>query len=267
MLERNTVSWNTMLSAYVDHGELEKLVYLFIQMRNENVPFAHLTFIAVLQGCSELGSIDFCRRLHFDISLCGYDNYHSEAATLIHAYGSCGSTKDAEAVLDGLHEPHIVSWNACVAGYAQDGNHESSIHITRKLMLAGNVPDDATLTSILTACSHYGLVVKGFDYLHHICMHHEVIPDVKHYGIMVDLLGRADDFKHVQRLLEMMPMPPDLTLWLCLLRACCFHGNFVLAKQAFDFLLHLAPKHGAAYVLFSNIHAEVALEDAFNKAD
>ncbi|KAI5056922.1 hypothetical protein GOP47_0028740 [Adiantum capillus-veneris] len=267
LLERNTVSWNAILSAYVDHGELDKVLYLFIRMNNDDIPFSQLTFIALLQSCSELGSLDLGRRLHFDSCLCGYEQHHSVAATLIHAYGSCGSTTDAQAVLDGLWEPHIVSWNACIAGYAQDGNHESSMHATSKLMLAGNVPDDATLTSILTACSRYGLVSRGFDYLHSICAHCEVTPDVKHYGIMVDLLGRAGNFNHVQRLLEMMPMPPDLMLWLCLLSACRFHGNFVLANQAFDFLLHLAPKQGAAYVLFSNIRADIALEDFLNEAD
>lgn len=267
LLERNIVSWNAMLAAYVEQGEAEKTLHLLAQMRIENLPFTDITFIAFLQGCAVLGSLDFCKRLHYDVCACGYDYHYSVAATLIHAYGSSGSTTNAQAVLDGLREPHIVSWNACVAGYAQDGKHELSMHATNEPLLAGNMPDDATLTSILTACSRLGLVAEGFRYLHVICTHYKVVPDVKHYAIMVDLLGRAGDFKHVQRFLEMMPMPGDLTLWLCLLSACRFHGNFVLAKQAFDCLLHLEPKNAAAYVLFANIHADIALEDVLNEAD
>ncbi|KAH7428533.1 hypothetical protein KP509_09G005800 [Ceratopteris richardii] len=267
LIERNIVSWNALLSSYVEHSEVENFLQLFLWLKRENLAFTDLTFIAVLQGCSELGNLELCRQVHFDIYSSEFDRYHSVIATLINAYGSSGSMTDAQAVFNELVEPHTVSCNACVAGHARDGHQEASLHFIDEMILESNVLDEATLTSILSACSHSGVVDKGFDYLHLVCTHYAMVPAVKHYGIMIDLLGRAGDFKHAERLLEMIPMPPDATLWLSLLSSCRFHGNLMLAKQAFISLLHVQPKHGAAYVLFSNLCAEIELEVFLDEAD
>eukprot|EP00250_Pteridium_aquilinum_P032610 c46229_g1_i1 orf=53-349(-) len=91
---------------------------------------------------------------------------------------------------------------------------------------------------------------------------YSITPKLKHFTCMVDLLGRAGNFRTLVDLLMRIPVQPDLNLWLCLLGACRIHGNVELAKMAFENAVDLQPTGTAAYVLMSNIYSsqEFALE-------
>ncbi|KAF9606846.1 hypothetical protein IFM89_029303 [Coptis chinensis] len=60
---------------------------------------------------------------------------------------------------------------------------------------------------------------------------HKLEPNVKHYGCMVDLLGRAGLLKEAEELIESMPIPPDVATWGALLGACKKHGNTKMAER------------------------------------
>jgi hypothetical protein len=78
---------------------------------------------------------------------------------------------------------------------------------------------------------------------------------------MVDLLGRAGNFKVLESMLAKMPVRADLTFWLCLLSVCRIHGNVELGKKAFDQAVSLQPEHPATYVFMSNIYADAGLQE------
>jgi Flp pilus assembly protein TadD len=80
-------------------------------------------------------------------------------------------------------------------------------------------------------------------------------PDIKHYGSILDLVGRAGLFEMAECLVNRMPMPADLSAWLCLLGACRAHGNVELARKAFDRAVHLKPEQDTAYIVMSSMHA------------
>lgn len=153
---------------------------------------------------------------------------------------------DAQVLFDKLSEPDIVSWNACIAGHAEEGNSLASLHMFEKLKLAGVKPDNVTFTSVLSACSHTGFVIKGLEYFESMSREYGLTPDLKHYSSMLDLLGRAGDFKEAGEMLGRMPMQADQAVWMCLLNACRTYGNLKLAKQVFDDAVKLQVKQATA---------------------
>ena len=56
-------------------------------------------------------------------------------------------------------------------------------------------------------------------------------------------------------------MPNNLNVWLFLLGACRAHGNFELAKQAFDHAIALQPMEATVYILMANIYADAEVYD------
>eukprot|EP00250_Pteridium_aquilinum_P021965 c25273_g10_i1 orf=214-2037(+) len=115
---RDIVSWNVMLSAYVEQGEEEKAFLLYRQMAKESISLDHATLSCTLQACSSLGSLEICNQVHFDVVSGGYDLATSVTAPLLHAYANCASMVDAQAVWNELCDPDIISWTTCIAGYA-----------------------------------------------------------------------------------------------------------------------------------------------------
>ncbi|KAI3473251.1 hypothetical protein Pfo_030543 [Paulownia fortunei] len=63
---RNVYSWNSMISGYARHGDGHKALEIFTQMKLENQPPDHVTFVGVLSACSHVGLVSQ-----------GYDHFES----------------------------------------------------------------------------------------------------------------------------------------------------------------------------------------------
>eukprot|EP00250_Pteridium_aquilinum_P000221 c10244_g1_i1 orf=80-2863(+) len=255
------LSWTEMLSGFIEQGQGVKALELYAQLQEEGVLLDDVALNCVLQACCLTGSLESCKQVHFSIVCAGYDLLHSVAATLIHAYGNCGSVVDAQVIFDRLSEPDIVSWSACIAGHAGEGDLAACLYMFEKMAWTDIKPDGLTFSSILSVCCHAGLVGRGLEFFESMSKDFGVAPDLKHYGIILDLLGRAGDFSRIVKMLGSMPLQADLAIWMCLLGACRTHGNVELAKMAFDHAVNLQPKEGAAYVLMSNIYAEAGMQE------
>lgn len=253
--DRDVVSWNALLAAYVQQGEVEKTLQLYRQMLQEGTSPNEITSTYVLQACSSTGNLSLCKQIHHRMISTGGSVNALSASSLIHAYGRCASLVDAHAVFDSLMKPDLVAWTTLIAVYARQGYTDASLQCYEDMLRAGIRPDEVTFLSVLSACSHSGVVDKGLDYFASMSRDYGLTPRIEHYVSMIDLLGRAGHLTEVEELLETMPVPPDLAFWLCLMGACQKHGTVELGKRAFDAAVHLEASHSAAYILMSNIYA------------
>ncbi|CAI0625790.1 unnamed protein product [Linum tenue] len=115
-------------------------------------------------------------------------------------------------------------------------------------MLDGEVkPDHVTFVSLLSACSHSGLVSDG-EWC--FCLMQEnfgIKPILKHYGCMVDLYGRAGLLDVAFEFIKSMPMKPDGSIWGALISACRIHRNVELGKYASDRLFEVDSENVGYY--------------------
>ncbi|KAH7416122.1 hypothetical protein KP509_14G076500 [Ceratopteris richardii] len=257
--DSNIVSWNVLLSMCIDKGQGESALQIFKQLQKQENALDDVTLICMLQACASTGSLKICKQLHFAVVCAGYDRMHSVIVTLMHAYGSCASMLDAHVFFDGITDSNIVSWNACVSGHAGGGNSMISLQLFSGLRDTGMDPDAVTCTSVISACTHDGLVTDGLEYFKSMMKDDHIMPDFKHYGSLIDLLGRAGDFKRLQCILKVLPKETNSAIWLCLLGACRTHGNLELGQEAFQKAVSMQPEDATAYIMMSNLCAHVAL--------
>lgn len=95
----------------------------------------------------------------------------------------------------------------------------------------GTKPDHVTFIALLSACSHGGLVDEGYDFLSKMSRVYNIKPKIQHYGCMVDLLGRAGHLEEAAGFIASMPIPPDVSIWRSLLRACGCHKNLNVSRK------------------------------------
>ncbi|KAH7441313.1 hypothetical protein KP509_03G033600 [Ceratopteris richardii] len=232
-LEFDVVSWNAMLSGCVGLGQGEKALYLFEKMQGTHVIPDEVTYMAVCQASAKTGSLHICKHVHFIVLCVGYDSILAVQVTFMDTYGSLGRIVDAQAVFDCLLQPNDVSWNACMASQALV-DIKTSISMLELMNQSMVRPNAVTLTSILSVCSHWGLVEDGFWYIYYMIGNNNISLEQTHLKLMIDILGRAEDFKRINWLLHYMPMYSDPVIWLSVLDICVSHGNFELGKQALD---------------------------------
>lgn len=268
MSQRDVASWNVMLAAYAQQGEAEKAVEVFEHMLAKDMTLDEITILCILRACSRSGNLEVCTEIHNRLICHGHVWSGVISSALIHAYGRCSSMVKAQNVFDALTQPDVVSWNALIAGFAREGRCDATLQCFENMCLAGTQPNGVTFLSLLSACSHCGLVDKGAEVFESMSKEHGVAPGIDHYVSMVDLLGRAGHFLMVEELLSTMPMQPNLSIWLCLLSACRKHGNIVLAKHSFDGAVQLQPHHAAAYLMMAHMYADAGMwEEAYKVYD
>ena len=82
-------------------------------------------------------------------------NGHIEMKTsLLNMYSKCGSIDDARSIFDNMESKNIVSWNAMISGYEQNGNSKEAIELFQQMQQSGIQPNQVTFTIALSACAN-----------------------------------------------------------------------------------------------------------------
>lgn len=118
------------------------------------------------------------------------------------------------------------------------------------------VPDEVTFTSILTACSHSGMVNEGLEVFKSMIEDYSIVPCEEHYGCMVDLLSRAGLLEEAYNLVKSLPSGLTASTVRTLLAACKVHGNTEMGEILGRRLLDLDPENSSVFAMVSNLYAE-----------
>ncbi|WOK93065.1 pentatricopeptide repeat-containing protein [Canna indica] len=256
--DRDLVSWNAMIGSYAHNGQPNGALTLFYQMYSEVKPDA-VTMINVLSSCAQIGNLLQGRSFHAYILRreLGLTRDTALGNALLTMYAKCGSIRSAEFIFRSLLEKDIISWNAMISAYGIHGQGEDAVSIFDELLDTGERPTLVTFVSVLSACSHSGMVEKGWEIFYSMNRDYNIAPELVHYACMVDLFGRAGNLDKAKELICLMPMEPDPTLWRSLLSACRIFSNVELASIVGEKLIELEPMNIANYILLSNIYAAV----------
>ncbi|KAL5723024.1 Pentatricopeptide repeat-containing protein [Ranunculus cassubicifolius] len=262
---KNLVPWTIMISGYAERGLSKEAYSLFEKMERSGLKPDNGTFISILTACAESGMLGLGKMIHASIQR--YKLRHSTRVcnALIDMYAKCGNLDKAMSVFDGMVERDVVSWNSIVQGLATHGHGEKALEVFARMIDEGVAPDGVTFIGVLCACTHVGLVNDGRRYFSVMERDYGLVPQVEHYGCMIDLLGRGGLLKEAFELIKNMPMEPNAIIWGTLLGACRMHNNVELAEKAVDRLVKLNPSDANNYSVMSNIYAAAGQWDDFAK--
>ncbi|XP_058083110.1 pentatricopeptide repeat-containing protein At1g59720, chloroplastic/mitochondrial-like [Magnolia sinica] len=250
------VSWNTIIDSYVHCGQCNEALRLFSRMQRSGFEPDEATLVIILSACSDLGDLDFGRWVHSRINGTGLDRIISVSNSLIDMYSKCGAIDKARRAFDAMNQKNVVSWNAMILGLAMHGYADEALDVfSRMKKWEFGVPNEVTFLGVLCACSHRGMVDEGRRYFDSMRRDYHIRPTIKHYGCMVDILGRAGLVDDAYELIRSMPMDCNAIVWRALLGACRVHGNIKLGERVRRHLLELEPNHSGDYVLLANMYA------------
>ncbi|KAL9269963.1 Pentatricopeptide repeat-containing protein [Drosera capensis] len=246
---RDIVSWTGIIDTFAEQIPQVSLSF-FCQLRRDGWVPDRYTLLTVLKACAELMIERHASAVHLLIVKSGFEDDNLLANALIHSYARCGVIFLSKKVFDELGFRDIISWNSVLKGYALHGHAGEALELFSRMDVK---PDAMTFVSILSACSHVGMVEEGGAVFDSMLEKYGVVPDYDHYACMIDLFGRAGRIAEAMHLIKKMPMEPDSVIWAALLGACRIHNETELGKFAASKLRELDPDNSLGYVLMSNI--------------
>ncbi|XP_015961066.1 putative pentatricopeptide repeat-containing protein At3g25970 [Arachis duranensis] len=232
MSHRDIVSWNTLISGYVNSGDLEASWGVFTSMRRCGLVFDGHTFGSMLKGVACDRELELGRQLHSIVIKMGFSGNLFSGSALLDMYAKCGSINDAHVVFQWMPERNHVSWNALIAGYSQVGDHGMSFWVLRCMELEGVGIDDGTISPFLTlldcfefyslAMQLHGKIVKhGLESFNTVC--NAIITAYAECGSLLD----------AKRVFDAATVCRDLVTWNSMIAAYMKHQKEDLAFKVF----------------------------------
>lgn len=253
---KNVVLWTTIISGYAEKGLVKEASTLYDQMEQARLKPDDGTLISILAACAESGILCLGKKIHDTIYRSRYRCSTKVSNALIDMYAKCGCLESAFVVFNGMAKKDIVSWNSMIQGLAVHGHGKKALELFSGMVHEGFEPDKYTLIGLLCACTHAGLVEEGRNYFNSMAETYGIIPEIEHYGCMMDLLGRGGHLKEAFGLLQNMPVEPNAKILGTLLGACRMHNAVDLARLVCEKLFKLEPSDPGNLSLLSNIYAQ-----------
>ncbi|XP_057467417.1 pentatricopeptide repeat-containing protein At5g19020, mitochondrial-like [Actinidia eriantha] len=265
MPERDVFSWSSMISGYSQSEQPDMALELFHEMVACGFKPNEITMVSVLSAIATLGILKEGRWAHEFIRNNSIPLNDNLSAAIIDMYAKCGSIKTALEVFHQIRDntTTVSPWNAIICGLAMHGHADLSLQVFSDLQRRNIKLSVITFIGVLLACCHAGLVEAGKQHFKSM-KNYGIEPNIKHYGCMVDLLGRSGKLEEAEELIRSMPMKADVVIWGTLLAACRTHGNTEIGERAAGNLASVEPSHGPGRVLLSSIYADAGRwDDAF----
>ncbi|EAY73992.1 hypothetical protein OsI_01877 [Oryza sativa Indica Group] len=241
--KKNLVSWTAMMKGCLSNGHADEVVQLFQVMQKYGEKPDSVSLVTAVQAVSDLGHLNGLKQIHCFVYRSLLEKDKITANSLISAYAKCGKLDLSAGLFFSLKYRNLDTWNAMISAYAMHGFHINVLEMFKQMEEENIQPDELTFSTVLTACSHAGLVKDGWRIFNSMTSVYSVLPQEEHYGCMVDLLGRAGHLEDGYKFIKLSTLKDKSTIFCALLSACRTHGNTRLAHAISKELLEHGPQN------------------------
>ncbi|KAL6176624.1 hypothetical protein ACLB2K_053257 [Fragaria x ananassa] len=254
--DRSIITWNSMISGYSHMDRAEEASFIFREMLCCGIEPNHVTIASILPLCARVANLQHGKEFHCYITKhVVFDDYLMLWNALVDMYARSGKVREAKQVFDSMNKKDEVTYTSMIAGYGVQGEGKAALKLFEEMNSLNIRPDHVTMVSILSACSHSGLVIQGQILFERMVSMYGITPNLEHYACMVDLYGRAGLLHNAKDIIRRMPYKPTSAMWATLIGACHIHGNTEIGEWAAEMLLQMRPEHSGYYVLIANMYA------------
>ncbi|XP_043694197.1 pentatricopeptide repeat-containing protein At1g11290, chloroplastic-like [Telopea speciosissima] len=153
MPDRNVVSWNSLITAYLHAGFPHIAVEVFLEMLRLGFAPNPSTISALLVACSRVKAGELGIQVHALGLKSGVSSNVFVGTGLIDMYSKCSNIDDAKRVFDHLPDRNTVTWTSMVTGYAHHQQSNEAMILTREMRRLGVKLNSITYNSLLSSFS------------------------------------------------------------------------------------------------------------------
>uniref|UniRef100_A0A7N0SVD4 Pentatricopeptide repeat-containing protein n=1 Tax=Kalanchoe fedtschenkoi TaxID=63787 RepID=A0A7N0SVD4_KALFE len=235
MPERDAVLWNVMLNGYAKVDDHDNAIGVYEQMCEYEVKPNSVTFTCILSVCCSKVMMDFGSKLHGLIVKHGFEQDSSVANTLLAMYAKCRRLSDARRLFETGTNCDLVSWNAMISGYVQNGLMDEASHLFRKMISSGIKPDSITFASFLPSICEVSNLNHGKEVQGYVIRHTGSL-DAFLQSALIDIYCKCKDVETAGKIFY-LSTKTDVVVCTTMISGNVLNGRYSDAIENFQLLL------------------------------
>ncbi|XP_009125997.2 pentatricopeptide repeat-containing protein At4g32430, mitochondrial isoform X1 [Brassica rapa] len=228
MSERNVISWTTMISANKDDA-----VSIFHKMRLDGVFPNEVTFIGLINAVKCNEQIKEGVKMHGICIKTGFASKPSIGNSFITMYAKFEALEDAKKAFDEINVKEIISWNAMISGFAQNGFSLEALKMYLSAA-AEATPNEYTFGSVLNAIAS----AENISLRHGQRCHAHILklglnscPVVS--SALLDMYAKRGSIDESEKVFDEMSEKNQF-VWTSIISAYSSHGDFESVMSSFQ---------------------------------
>nr|GMD07533.1 pentatricopeptide repeat-containing protein At1g74600, chloroplastic [Ipomoea batatas] len=231
---KDNVSWASMISAFTEHGYIDKSIQLFIEMLSEKIMPDEMTLSAVLAACSTLQSLKIGKEIHGFSLRCRIDESVIADSALVNMYTKCGDLVSARRLFLIMPYKDKFSCSSLIAGYTQNGYIGESFQVFHEMLMNFLHVDAFTISSILRSAAHLNRSGIGTQ-LHAQSIKWGLESDSSVGTSMVMMYSKCGSIDECCQAFKQI-RNPDLVSWTAMIVSYAQHGKGVEALKVYELM-------------------------------
>lgn len=209
----------------------KKALQLFQHMQSNGVKPNAVTFINLIRVFNSPAALMKGKEIHSLIRSSGLESDPVLGNALISMYGKCGSLEEAHAMFNKMHPRDVISWNAILAAYAQQGCGKDAIELFKQVHREGMKPNKVTFVSILDACAGQTALGEG-RLIHALLLENGIKCDIVLETALLNMYGKCASVEDAKHSFDKMATK-NVVSWTAIISAYSQHGHITEALKVF----------------------------------
>ncbi|KAF8391269.1 hypothetical protein HHK36_023571 [Tetracentron sinense] len=194
MPRRNLVTWNSVISAFGQHGFVEESMFLFRELLRTEIHPSEYSFVGVLSGFGCVADLESGEQIHGLVIKTGLDFHLSVANSLLNMHVKCLGTYLAERMFEEVPARDVVSWNIIIGALARSERPNKSLEHFLEMSVEGFLPTQATFVSVISACTSMQIPKYG-KFIHAKTIKNNFESDVFVGSALVDFYVKCNNLE------------------------------------------------------------------------
>lgn len=232
MSERNTVSWNTIVSGYSDNGFSEEAIHLFNLMRGKGLLVDFFTIMSLVPAALSVGCLQLGTGIHGFTIKKGFVNDKHIKTALMNIYVNHNFVDDAHRVFNEMPAKDVAAWTLMLSAFSSGQHWNRAIeHFNEMLGIQNLELDSIVLMSILSSCSHSGALQQG-KRVHAMIVKTCFADDIFVGSAVIDMYANCGNLEDSKRYFHGMG-EKDVVCWNVMIAANGMNGHGTDAVDLF----------------------------------
>ncbi|PKI32143.1 hypothetical protein CRG98_047461, partial [Punica granatum] len=223
LIEKNIVSWTSMISGCIRGRELKEAAELFSRMQGEGIVPNEVTLLSLVSECGFLGALQLGKQIHGYILRHGFVITSALISALIDMYGKSGDVKYAKALFHRSIGREILMWNVMISAYSRARCIDEACNSFVQMKAAGLKPNEASFLSLLPTCAGTGALILG-RWVHSCLMKLGMADDLMLKTALLDTYAKCGKIEDASRLFDEARIR-DICMWNTMIGGYGKHGR------------------------------------------
>lgn len=132
----NSVTWNSIIFGYSQHGQGRMALDLFSEMQELEVAPDHITFVAIISACSHIGLVDAGSKFLKSMEpIYGIPLRMEHYACGVDLFGRAGHLDESKKLIESMpFEPDAMVWMTLLGACRIHGDMELASYVAKRLI-------------------------------------------------------------------------------------------------------------------------------------